>query len=87
MCKRDGKKTQSLNAGIPMAAIAGALKIQLEKINYYKLGDATENITIEKCKTSLKITKVATLMFIAGFLTPIIIFLNSINWWSIFFGY
>ena len=87
MCKRDGKKTESLNAGIPMAAIAGALKIQLEKIDYYKLGDATENITIEKCKMSLKITKIATLMFIAGFLTPIIIFLNSINWWSIFFGY
>ncbi len=87
MCKRDGRKTESLNAGIPMSAIAGALKIQLEKINYYKLGDAIENITIEKCKTSLKITKIATLIFIAGFLSPIIIFLNSINWWSIFFGY
>ncbi len=87
ICKRDGRKTESLNAGIPMSAIAGALNIQLEKINYYKLGDAIENITIEKCKTSLKITKIATLMFIAGFLSPIIILLNSINWWSIFFGY
>lgn len=87
ICKRDGRKTESLNAGLPMSAIAGALKIQLEKINHYKLGDATENITIEKCKISLKITKTATLIFIAGFLSPFIIFLNSINWWSIFFGY
>ena len=87
ICKRDGRKTESLNAGLPMSAIAGALKIQLEKINHYKLGDAIDNITIEKCKISLKITKIATLIFIAGFLSPIIVFLNSINWWSIFFGY
>ncbi|HYO06303.1 MAG TPA: cobalamin biosynthesis protein [Phototrophicaceae bacterium] len=87
ICKRDGRKTESLNAGLPMSAIAGALKIQLEKINYYKLGDAIDNITIEKCRISLKITKTATLIFIAGFLSPIIVFLNSINWWSIFFGY
>lgn len=87
ICKRDGRKTESLNAGIPMSTVAGALRIQLEKTNHYKLGDAAENITIEKCKTSLKITKVATLIFISGFLFPIVIFLNSVNWWSIFFGY
>jgi len=85
--KRDGRKTESLNSGIPMSIIAGALKIQLEKINHYKLGDIHERITIEKCKTSLKITKIATFIFIIIFLIPIIIFLNIINWWSIFFGY
>ena len=55
--KRDGKKTESLNAGIPMSIIAGALKIQLEKINHYKLGDMYEHITIEKCKTCIKNNK------------------------------
>ena len=85
--KRDAKKTESLNAGIPMSIMAGALKIQLEKINHYKLGDMHEHITIEKCKTALKITKIATIIFIIGFLFPIIILLNLLNWWSIFFGY
>jgi adenosylcobinamide-phosphate synthase len=85
--KRDGKKTESLNAGIPMSLIAGALKIQLEKINHYKLGDMYEHITLEKCKIALKITKVATFIFITSFLFPVIILLGIINWWSLFFGY
>ena len=69
--KRDGKKTESLNAGIPMSIIAGALKIQLEKINHYKLGDMYEHITTEKCKIALKITKIATIIFI------IVIFISN----------
>ena len=85
--KRDAKKTESLNAGIPMSIMAGALKIQLEKINHYKLGDTFEHITTEKCKTALKITKIATIIFIIGFLFPIIILLDLLNWWHIFFGY
>jgi adenosylcobinamide-phosphate synthase len=85
--KRDGKKTESLNAGIPMSIIAGALRIQLEKVNHYRLGDMLEPITIEKCRITLKITKIATFIFIVSFLFPITIFLNSINWWSTFFGF
>ena len=87
ICKRDGRKTESLNAGIPMSTIAGALKIQLEKINYYRLGDMYEPITVEKCQNALKITKVATFLFITCLLVPIIILLNNLEWWSIFFGY
>lgn len=85
--KRDGMKTESLNSGIPMSIIVGALKIQLEKIGHYKLGDMNEQITIEKCTIALKITKIATLIFITVFLFPIIILLNLLNWWSIFFGH
>lgn len=85
--KRDGRKTESLNSGIPMSIIAGALRIQLEKINHYKLGDRHERITIEKCRIAIKITNIATLIFITIFLLPIIILLNLLNWWSIFFGY
>jgi adenosylcobinamide-phosphate synthase len=87
MYKRDAKKTESLNAGIPMSIMAGALKIQLEKINYYKLGDMYEHLSIEKCKIALRITKIATIIFIIGFLFPIIILLNLLNWWSLFIGY
>src|SRR5919107_3587454 len=80
--KRDGRKTESLNAGIPMSIVAGALRIQLEKVNHYRLGDMHEPITIAKCRTTLKITKIATFIFIISFLFPITIFLNSVNWWS-----
>ena len=38
--RRDGGRTASPNAGQPMAAAAGALGVQLEKIGHYRLGDA-----------------------------------------------
>ncbi len=38
--RRDARKTESPNAGHPMAAMAGALEVQLEKVNHYILGDA-----------------------------------------------
>ncbi len=43
--RRDAHKTASPNAGHPMAAAAGALGVQLEKIGYYKLGDNEKAIT------------------------------------------
>lgn len=43
--RRDARNTASPNAGHPMAACAGALGIQLEKVEYYKLGDAERMIT------------------------------------------
>jgi adenosylcobinamide-phosphate synthase len=36
---RDGGNTESPNAGRPMAAMAGALGLQLEKVDHYRLGD------------------------------------------------
>jgi adenosylcobinamide-phosphate synthase len=39
--RRDGGRTESPNAGRPMAAMAGALALQLEKVGCYRLGDAT----------------------------------------------
>jgi len=35
---RDSSQTASPNAGIPMSAMAGALGVELEKINHYSLG-------------------------------------------------
>lgn len=41
---RDGARTESPNAGRPMAAMAGLLGIRLEKSGHYALGDATRPI-------------------------------------------
>ena len=37
--RRDGGATASPNAGRPMAAMAGLLGVQLEKVGAYRLGD------------------------------------------------
>ncbi|WP_148686017.1 cobalamin biosynthesis protein [Candidatus Nitrosocosmicus hydrocola] len=84
--KRDRKKLESFNAGIPMAIMAGGLNTQLEKDNYYKLGDMDEEPTIQKCKISLKITKIATVICVTGCVMPVLILLNYLSWWNIFFG-
>lgn len=84
--RRDRKNTESFNAGIPMSLMAGALNVQLEKIDNYRLGDMKCEITIQKCLLALKITKMATLIFIICYLVPSIVLLNYLNWWSFFFG-
>lgn len=43
--RRDARKTTSPNAGHPMAAAAGALGLQLEKVGHYRLGDNEKGIT------------------------------------------
>ena len=46
---RDGKKTESPNAGYPMAALAGALGTKFEKVNHYSLGDGDVNFNKRTC--------------------------------------
>jgi len=43
--QRDASRTASPNAGHPMAAAAGALGLQLEKVGHYRLGDDDKAIT------------------------------------------
>ncbi len=43
--RRDAYKTASPNAGHPMAAAAGALGLQLEKVGHYTLGDKDKVMT------------------------------------------
>jgi adenosylcobinamide-phosphate synthase len=45
--RRDARKTESPNAGQPMSAAAGALGIQLEKIDHYQLGDPERPATAD----------------------------------------
>jgi len=59
---RDHKKTPSRNHGWPMAAMAGALRIQLEKPGQYILGDSQEPLTGEKILGALRIRDVTIVL-------------------------
>jgi adenosylcobinamide-phosphate synthase len=86
MLRRDHGKTFSPNAGYPMATMAGALRVRLEKIGHYSLGDGEEPATLEKCREAVSIMKLTTLLFCSGVSAPIISVLYLAGWWRIFLG-
>jgi adenosylcobinamide-phosphate synthase len=43
--RRDCRKTESVNAGHPMAAMTGALGVELEKPGFYRLGDPINDVS------------------------------------------
>jgi adenosylcobinamide-phosphate synthase len=47
---RDARKTASPNAGQPMAAAAGALGVQLEKVDHYIVGDCEKALSTQDIK-------------------------------------
>jgi adenosylcobinamide-phosphate synthase len=86
MLQRDHAKTFSPNAGYPMATMAGALRVKLEKIGHYALGDEQELVSRDKCKFAISIMKLTTLLFSAGASAPIISVLYFAGWWSVVLG-
>jgi adenosylcobinamide-phosphate synthase len=62
---RDGARTESPNAGRPMAAMAGALGVQLEKVGHYRLGDAGA------LPGAAEIARAVTIMNVAGALAAV----------------
>jgi adenosylcobinamide-phosphate synthase len=84
--QRDHNKTFSPNAGYPMATMAGALRIKLEKIGHYSLGESYEPSSVEKCKTAISIMKLTTILFCVIFSTPLIAILYLAGWWGVLFG-
>ena len=71
IAKRDHAKTPSRNHGWPMAAMAGALRVQLEKPGQYILGEQTEPLTPNKIVCALKIRNTAIILCVL-FVLPII---------------
>lgn len=57
---RDRRKTESVNAGHPMSAMAGALGIRLEKMGYYALGDRRKPIDPLDVLKAVKVIIVST---------------------------
>lgn len=86
MLQRDHAKTFSPNAGYPMATMAGALRIRLEKIGHYALGDGQEPASLEKCREAISIMKLTTLLFCIGVSVPMISILYLAGWWRLFLG-
>ncbi len=73
IAKRDHAKTPSRNHGWPMAAMAGALRVQFEKPGQYILGDAIEELVSQKILHALKIRNTAIVLCILLFLPVIVL--------------
>ena len=78
---RDGKTTESPNAGYPMAALAGALETKFEKINHYKLGDGEIILTKQHVISAINIMKLTSIIFFGIITIPIILILSFVGWW------
>ncbi|UJS17610.1 MAG: adenosylcobinamide-phosphate synthase CbiB [Candidatus Jettenia sp.] len=69
---RDGRKHQSPNSGIPEAAMAGALRVQLGGPSTYQgeviekpfIGDAQNRLTLESIGMAITIMQVTSLLFL-----------------------
>jgi adenosylcobinamide-phosphate synthase len=78
---RDGKKTESPNAGYPMAALAGALETKFEKLNHYSLGNVETALTKKHVLSAITIMKLTSVLFFGMITIPIIITLSLLGWW------
>lgn len=72
---RDHGKTESPNAGWPMSAIAGALGVQLEKAEHYKLGNNHSPLSLDTIDSSQQMVLVVAIFWsLLSVLTGVIYF-------------
>jgi adenosylcobinamide-phosphate synthase len=76
VARRDQAKIPSINHGWQMAAIAGALRVQLEKPGQYAVGDPENELDANMILRSLKIRNVAIILAIL--LTLPVLLLTSV---------
>jgi len=79
--RRDSRKLESLNAGFPMAALAGALGTRLEKMNYYTIGNGSIVFTKSHIISAITLMKVSSILFCGLVTLPIIMTLSFLGWW------
>ena len=75
IARRDRKKISSINHGWPIAAMAGALHVQLEKPGYYAVGDKAEELSPNHIKRTLRIRYVVIILCVI-LLLPILLLTN-----------
>ena len=79
--RRDSRKLESLNAGFPMAALAGALGTRLEKMNHYTIGNGDIEFTKAHVISAVTLMKVSSILFCGIITVPIIVTLSFLGWW------
>ena len=61
---KEHSQTESPNAGWPIAAVAGALNVQLEKTGQYRLGKAITPLVPETIGVSIKLMLIAMMAWV-----------------------
>ena len=79
--RRDGKNTESPNAGYPMAALAGALGTRFEKINHYCVGEGSIELTKDHLRSAISLMKITSILFCMIITIPVIVTLSYLGWW------
>lgn len=79
--RRDGKNTESPNAGYPMAAMAGALGARFEKIDHYTLGNGTLDLNESHFRSAILLMRVTGVLFCIIITVPLIVFMSYLGWW------
>ena len=75
------KKTESPNAGYPMAALAGALNTKFEKIDHYQLGNGDSILTKQHIRSAILMMKLTSILFVGLIVIPSFFLLSLIGWW------
>ena len=83
IARRDHKRVPSRNHGWQMAAIAGALHVQLEKPGKYTIGDPLEVLTPDKIMRALRVRDLSIVLCILLVL-PIIVIIGL--YWPFLWG-
>ena len=73
IARRDRKRIPSRNHGWQMAAIAGALHVQLDKPGHYMVGDKTEELSADKILTALRIRDISIVLSVLLFLPVLVV--------------
>ncbi len=70
---RDGRRTESPNAGLPMAAMAGLLGVELEKVDHYRLGDPLVPVGAPTISRAWRVTRLASALALLCALAPLLL--------------
>jgi adenosylcobinamide-phosphate synthase len=71
--RRDGRKTASPNAGLPMATMAGLLGVELEKVDHYRLGDPDLPVGASTISRAWRVTRLASAIALLLALSPLLL--------------